>query len=243
MKRGPLPSRSTTEQCCTCSMPCSSCACAVTTGRAKPEALVSSARYRADRARVRRIARSRRRPRRHADSLGTERDKGQRARDRRSMSSTARASAARKRSIDFLKEHTDVPCLVCAMTLRQSSISGGSRTELLVACDNDRLCWNEPSRFHALIRNDVVGLSADLRAEVSWSPEAGTSPDGYATTRPNRLPQQIVSEALEPLVYVGPAEGNAREEWRPALQRSSSTSRSAIWPWARRRSWYRCVGG
>ena len=59
---------------------------------------------------------------------------------------------------------------------------------------------------------------------------------------PRSLTEPIVQYTLEPLVYVGPAEGKPKEEWKLRSPRNCWTSRFATWRAAPGVSWCRRAG-
>ena len=76
-------------------------------------------------------------------------------------------------------------------------------------------------------------------------PAASTSPPGPTAAAtgthytPRSLTEPIVQHTLEPLVYIGPAEGCRASNGSCAAPPRSWSSRSATWRWAPARSWCR----
>ena len=113
---------------------------------------------------------------------------------------------------------------------------------MLVACGNDKALVKRIAPYHALIRKDVWGYPQIYRAGsfmVTGGSERRQTGTHYT---PKSLTEQIVTETLEPLVYVGPAEGKPREPGSCGRLQNSSISRSATWRWAPARSSSRSAG-
>ena len=115
--------------------------------------------------------------------------------------------------VEFLKEQTG-RSLSGLRNALDAEIDEAAEQKLLVACGNDKALLKRALPFHALIRNDVWGYPQVYRAGsfmVTGGPERRQTGTHYT---PKSLTEKIVAETLEPLVYVGPAEGKPREEWK-----------------------------
>lgn len=114
--------------------------------------------------------------------------------------------------LDFLKEETgrSLPAL------RKELNNGGLSNEhkLLAACNHDEALLARLRPFAGLIRENSF--------EQLWVVSAGSIYVTEGTTRrstgthytPPSLTEPIVQHTLEPLVYIGPAEGLPKEQWR-----------------------------
>jgi len=94
------------------------------------------------------------------------------------------------------------------------------RSTLYAACGNDEALFNRVRPFSGLVRNDAFDRPVVIR-KGSVFVTAGTDRRSSGTHyTPRSLTEPIVQYALEPLVYVGPAEGNPKEDWalRPAKE-------------------------
>ena len=113
----------------------------------------------------------------------------------------------------LLKERTGSSINRVRNDLRKT-VDPSDSAKLLTACHNDRELCDRIERYFHLLRIDdwsyplvypegtfMVTMGADRR-------ETGTH---YT---PKSLTEAIVKETLEPVVYDGPAQGTAREEWR-----------------------------
>ena len=101
-----------------------------------------------------------------------------------------------------------------------SRSSGDAARKLRAACGNDEALFNRVRPFSGLVRNDTFDRPVVIR-KGSVFVTAGTDRRSSGTHyTPRSLTEPIVQYTLEPLVYVGPAEGKPKEEWtlRPAKE-------------------------
>ncbi|MBZ0293061.1 MAG: hypothetical protein K8L99_10905 [Anaerolineae bacterium] len=115
--------------------------------------------------------------------------------------------------IGFLKEHTGRATSALRNEL-DAELDEVAEQRLLVACGNDKALVKHIAPYHALIRKDVWGYPQIYRAGsfmVTGGSERHQTGTHYT---PKSLTEQIVIETLEPLVYVGPAEGKPRDAWK-----------------------------
>ena len=94
-----------------------------------------------------------------------------------------------------------------------AEIDGQDAARLRTACQTEEL-WQRVEPFAGLIRNDSFGYPwVVLKGSVFVT--AGTDRRSSGTHyTPRSLTEPIVQYTLEPLVYVGPAEGKPKSEWR-----------------------------
>ena len=115
--------------------------------------------------------------------------------------------------IEFLKEHTGRSTSALRNEL-DAEPDEVAEQRLLVACGNDKDLVKHIAPYHALIRKDVWGYPQVYRAGsfmVTGGSERRQTGTHYT---PKSLTEQIVTETLEPLVYVGPADGKPRDAWK-----------------------------
>jgi hypothetical protein len=115
--------------------------------------------------------------------------------------------------IGFLKEHTGRSTSALRNDL-DAELEEVAEQRLLVACGNDKALVKHIAPYHALIRKDVWGYPQIYPAGsfmVTGGSERRQTGTHYT---PKSLTEQIVTETLEPLVYVGPAEGKQRDAWK-----------------------------
>jgi len=115
--------------------------------------------------------------------------------------------------LKFLKEQTGrgENALTKALATQREGIEA---KKLRAACGNDDALFNRLRPFSGLVRNDTFDRPVVIR-KGSVYVTAGTDRRSSGTHyTPRSLTEPIVQYTLEPLVYVGPAEGKPKEEWR-----------------------------
>ena len=91
---------------------------------------------------------------------------------------------------------------------------GQDVARLRTACQGDEQLWKRVEPFAGLIRNDAFGYPWVV-SKGSVFVTAGTDRRSSGTHyTPRGLTEPIVRYTLEPLVYVGPAEGKPKSEWK-----------------------------
>ena len=95
-----------------------------------------------------------------------------------------------------------------------------SALTLRVACGNDEALYRRVRPWRGLVRDDDYGYPVVIPAGsvyVTAGPSRRATGTHYT---PRSLTEPIVQHTLEPLAYVGPAEGLPREQWqlRPAAE-------------------------
>jgi hypothetical protein len=85
---------------------------------------------------------------------------------------------------------------------------------LQIACNNDPQVFAKVARYAGLIREDDFGYpTVFLSGSVYVTAGATRRATGTHYT-PRSLTEPIVQHTLEPLVYIGPAEGLPKEQWK-----------------------------
>ncbi len=89
---------------------------------------------------------------------------------------------------------------------------------LRAACGNDDALYDRVLPFAGLVRDDDYGRPVVIPAGSVYVTAGAERRSTGTHYTPRSLTEPIVQHTLEPLVYLGPAEGKAREEWtlRPA---------------------------
>jgi len=85
---------------------------------------------------------------------------------------------------------------------------------LRAACGNDPDLYRCALPFAGLVRDDEYGFPTVIPAGSVYVTEGPTRRATGTHYTPRSLTEPIVQHTLEPLVYVGPAEGAPREEWQ-----------------------------
>ncbi len=96
----------------------------------------------------------------------------------------------------------------------KKSVDPEDNARLLAACHNDQSLCNRIAPYFHLLRIDSWGYPLAY-PQGSYMVTTGTDRRETGTHyTPKSLTEAIVTETLEPVAYVGPAEGEARENWR-----------------------------
>ena len=99
-------------------------------------------------------------------------------------------------------------------------LDGEEAKKLRAVCGNDEALFQRVRPFSGLLRNDTFDRPVVIR-KGSVFVTAGTDRRSSGTHyTPRSLTEPIVQYTLEPLVYVGPAQGKPKDEWklRPAKE-------------------------
>lgn len=121
----------------------------------------------------------------------------------------ARGNAA---LIDFLREQTGRSETALRKALDTPNVSL-DMARLHAACGNDDALYKRVVPFAEIIRADDFGFPVVVRAGSVYV-TAGTDRRSSGTHyTPRSLTEPIVQHTLEPLVYVGPAEGKPKDAW------------------------------
>ena len=117
--------------------------------------------------------------------------------------------------IDFLKEETGRSISAIRRTLDECGLLDDHR--LLVACNQDEGLRARLRPFAGLIRGDSFDQPLVVLAGSVFVTTGSTRRSTGAHYTPPSLTEPIVQHTLEPLIYVGPAEGLPREQWKLKL--------------------------
>ena len=83
------------------------------------------------------------------------------------------------------------------------------------ACGNDAQLWKRVKPFAGLVRErHLRPAGRHHQGQRLSSPREPTAASSGTHYTPTSLTEPIVQYTLEPLVYVGPAEGKPKEEWK-----------------------------
>ncbi len=114
--------------------------------------------------------------------------------------------------VDYLHDETGRSAAAIKRALTNPPLIDDRR--VLVACENDPALFERVKPFAALLREDTSGYPTVITTGSVYV-TAGTDRRSTGTHyTPRTLTEEIVKYALEPLVYEGPSEGKAREEWK-----------------------------
>src|SRR5271165_5514179 len=130
------------------------------------------------------------------------------------LSELERLQAQREAELlKFLKEQTgrSENALTKALATPKEGVEA---KKLRAACGNDDALLKRVRPFSGLVRNDTFDRPVVIR-KGSVYVTAGTDRRSSGTHyTPRSLTEPIVQYTLEPLVYIGPAEGKPKEEWK-----------------------------
>jgi hypothetical protein len=118
----------------------------------------------------------------------------------------------KKAFVEYLKDQTGKSESALKNAL-QDEVDDQQRSRFRTACQTDDL-WEEVKPFAKLIRNDTFGYPVVIPAGsvfVTTGTDRRSSGTHYT---PRVLTEPIVQYTLEPLVYIGPAEGLPKSEWK-----------------------------
>lgn len=114
--------------------------------------------------------------------------------------------------LDFLKEETGRSLSALRRELKSDSIL--DEHKLLVACDHDEALLARLRPFAGLIREDSFECPWVVLPPSIFVTEGAARRSTGTHYTPPALTEPVVQHTLEPLVYVGPAEGLPKEQWK-----------------------------
>lgn len=115
--------------------------------------------------------------------------------------------------LEFLKEETGKSEKALAKLLEEE-LDARDAARLRSACQNDGKLLDRVKGYAGLVRSDTFGYPVVL-PKGSVFVTAGTDRRSSGTHyTPRSLTEPIVQYTLEPLVYIGPAEGLPKDQWK-----------------------------
>lgn len=115
--------------------------------------------------------------------------------------------------LEFLKEETGKSEKALAKLLEEE-LDTRDAARLRSACQNDGKLLDRVKGYAGLVRSDTFGYPVVL-PKGSVFVTAGTDRRSSGTHyTPRSLTEPIVQYTLEPLVYIGPAEGLSKDQWK-----------------------------
>ncbi|MCY3780046.1 MAG: restriction endonuclease [Chloroflexi bacterium] len=116
--------------------------------------------------------------------------------------------------VAFLRKESGRSPTAIRKEIDGGEIDGQRASRLLEACHNDEDLYHQVESFANLIRADHLGDPVVIPAGSVYV-TAGTTRRATGTHyTPKSLTEPIVQHTLEPLVYIGPAEGHPRDKWK-----------------------------
>ena len=113
--------------------------------------------------------------------------------------------------LEYLKKETGRTEKTLIKAISEEQIFDKQR--LMIACSNKQELYERTAPYIGLLRDDTFGYPVVISSGsvfVTSGTERRSSGTHYT---PRSLTEPIVKYTLEPLVYVGPAEGKPEEEW------------------------------
>ena len=114
--------------------------------------------------------------------------------------------------VEFLKEETGRS----DKTLKKAILDEAQIDEqhLLIACDHNRDLFSRVRLYAALLREDTLGYPVVINTGSIYVTAGSDRRSTGTHYTPRSLTEPIVQHTLEPLVYIGPAEGKPKAEWK-----------------------------
>src|SRR5712691_3218054 len=89
-----------------------------------------------------------------------------------------------------------------------------SRADLMAACDNNAPLFECVLPFAGLLRTDTFNKPVVITADSVYVTQGSDRRSTGTHYTPRSLTEPIVQHTLEPLVYIGPADGKPKAEWK-----------------------------
>ncbi len=118
----------------------------------------------------------------------------------------ARATRDEAALLEYLREHTGRTANGLKNRLAAGA-AGADMPRLLAACDNDDALYQRVLPYAGLLRLDTFGRPVVITAGSIYVTAGADRRSTGTHYTPKSLTEPIVQHALDPLVYVGPAEG------------------------------------
>jgi len=124
------------------------------------------------------------------------------------------AFGTRAELLKFLQEETGRSASALQKAIEAAQPDLYTAEQLRIACDNDDALYQRVRSWHGLIRNDDYGRRVVIPAGRRYMTSGAARRASGAHYTPRSLGEPLVQHTLEPLVYIGPAEGRPRDQWR-----------------------------
>lgn len=129
----------------------------------------------------------------------------------------AKLAAGKDKLIEFLTDETgrSAKAITKDLDAAESLLGDNSANSprLLAACDNDAALLARVRPFAALIRTDDIGYPIVVNTGSFFVTQGQDRSDTGTEYTPRSLTEPVVQHTLDPLVFIGPAEGLPREQW------------------------------
>ena len=116
--------------------------------------------------------------------------------------------------VEFVRDHSGRSASAIRKDINGGEIDGQRASRLYEACHNDEGLYQRVTPFANLIRDDHLGDPVVIPAGSVYVTAGSTRRATGTHYTPKSLTEPIVLHTLEPLVYIGPAEGRPRGKWK-----------------------------
>jgi hypothetical protein len=116
--------------------------------------------------------------------------------------------------LQYLEEITGRKATTIQKHLSQALEKQTERSKLMGACDNKQDLFERLLPFAGLLRKDTFGSYVIITPGSVYVTRGDDRRSTGTHYTPRSLTEPIVQHALDPLVYLGPAEGWPREQWQ-----------------------------
>ena len=116
--------------------------------------------------------------------------------------------------VAYLREQSGRSATAILKDIDGGEIDSHRAGRLYEACNNDSELYRQVEPFAHLIRDDHFGNPVVIPAGSVYVTSGTTRRATGTHYTPKSLTEPIVQHTLEPLVYIGPAEGHPREKWK-----------------------------
>jgi methylase of polypeptide subunit release factors len=114
--------------------------------------------------------------------------------------------------VEFLKEETGRSDKSLKKAITDEELI--DEQALLIACGHDRDLANRVRPYAALLREDTLGYPVVINTGSIYVTQGSDRRSTGTHYTPRSLTEPIVQHTLEPLVYVGPTEGQPKSDWK-----------------------------
>ena len=125
-----------------------------------------------------------------------------------------------KELCEYLKKATGRSSVSPIKTALTAELYAEQVAHFRTACQGDEELWKRIKTFAGLVRPDTFGYPVVILPGSAYMTEGTDRRSSGTHYTPRSLTEPIVQYTLEPLVFVGPAEGKPKEEWqlRPPVE-------------------------
>jgi hypothetical protein len=116
--------------------------------------------------------------------------------------------------VEYLKEVTGRSVSSLQKSIAQTLDKQEERSRLMEACDNSQALFERVQPYAGLLRKDSFGNYVIVTPGSVYVTQGSDRRSTGTHYTPRSLTEPIVQHTLDPLVYIGPAEGLPHEQWQ-----------------------------